>query len=111
METTIYSQGIQCGAGWAFATADAITSAQAITKNSLISLSQQQLVSCMGVNGCTAGNIAQGMIYTLDQPLAYASVYKYTNNNSANSATCAYQDSWGQVSANGAQFVEPNSAD
>lgn len=38
VEITVYSQGA-CSAGWAFATADAITSAQAITKNSMISLS------------------------------------------------------------------------
>jgi hypothetical protein len=83
VETTAYNQGL-CAAGWAFAAADAITSAQAITRGSLIALSQQQLVSCMGLaNGCTGTtSVAEAFLYTMDNPLTFRSAYTYTNGGS-----------------------------
>jgi len=48
--TPVKNQG-QCGSCWSFSTTATLESAVAIAKNTLYSLSEQQLVDCCGAKG------------------------------------------------------------
>lgn len=78
----VYNQGQFCAAGYAFATADAIASANKLAKNKLFELSQQQIISCLNSfyytpDPCQGGNLAAAMQYTVSQPLYKLSEWSY----------------------------------
>lgn len=66
--TNVKNQG-QCGSCWTFSSAGALEGAHQIATGQLISLSEQQLVSCAstarwGNHGCNGGNQGLAFNYT-----------------------------------------------
>jgi C1A family cysteine protease len=68
----------QCGSCWAFSTVAALEGAHFVSKNELVSLSEQQLVDCSGWNhGCNGGSMTLAFLYTQSQPLEGEAAYPY----------------------------------
>jgi C1A family cysteine protease len=63
--TPVKNQGA-CGDGWAFATTGAVESAWFISKNTLTSLSEQQLLDCSPNYGCSSGWPSVAMQYIIN---------------------------------------------
>ncbi|MCO5566714.1 hypothetical protein L7F22_020393 [Adiantum nelumboides] len=78
----IKDQG-SCGSCWAFATISAVESANAISTGDLISLSEQELVSCDGTNyGCDGGEMDLAMAWIVDNGgVDRESTYPYTSTD------------------------------
>lgn len=64
--TSVKNQ-LQCGGCWAFSTVEAIEGIRAIKYNSLVSLSEQQLIDCSIENkGCNGGSMDLGFNYVIE---------------------------------------------
>jgi len=83
----IKDQG-QCGSCWAFSAVGAMESLHAITKGSIVTLSEQQLVDCAGAEGnqgCEGGLMDQAFQYVMDNKgITTETAYPYT----ATDGTC-----------------------
>jgi len=85
--TPVKDQG-QCGSCWSFSTTGSVEGALQIATGNLISLSEQQLVSCdTGSNGCSGGSMDQALQWIETQPLCTEDAYPYTSGG-GNSGTC-----------------------
>merc|ERR1712216_484949 len=70
----------RCGSCWAFSTTGAVEGALAVATGKLISLSEQQLVSCdTGSNGCQGGSMDQAIQWIESNPLCTEDEYPYTS--------------------------------
>jgi len=78
--TGVKNQG-QCGSCWTFSTTGAIEGAWAIATGSLVSLSEQQIVSCChsGGQGCSGGWPYRAMQWAQSQNLCTEASYPYTS--------------------------------
>jgi cathepsin L len=99
----------QCGSCWAFSTTGSTEGCHFITKKSLISLSEQNLVDCsdaQGNQGCDGGLMTQAMDYIISNSgIDTESSYPYT----ATDGTCHFSKS--NVGATLASYVNVNQGD
>lgn len=78
--TEVKSQGL-CPASYAFATTGALEGAWKISKNFLISLSEQDIIDCsssIGNNGCVSGKINYSLEFVSRYGIASEKNYPYT---------------------------------
>ena len=107
--TPVKNQG-SCGSCWSFSTTGALEGAHFIKTGELLSLSEQQLVSCSKNNaGCDGGAMDLAFLYTESIPLMPEDAYPYTSGNGA-VAKCAYDASKGVVGATTYSDVLPENA-
>ena len=82
--TDVKNQG-QCGSCWSFSAAAATEGAWALSGNTLVSLSEQQLVDCSTANsGCNGGEMDLAFQYIEQNGLCGYNAYPYT----AQQGTC-----------------------
>jgi C1A family cysteine protease len=85
--TPVKNQG-QCGSCWAFSTTGTVEGYWAINKGSLPSLSEQQLVDCVGIAygclGCNGGQMSGALKWIKQNGVTTEAAYPYT----AKDGTC-----------------------
>lgn len=94
-----------CGSCWAFSTIGALEGAHFRSTGELISLSEQQLVSCDKAtnNGCQGGMPGEAMDYVVKNGISLEGDYPYT----AQDGSCSYSGggvsftSWRYINSNG----------
>ena len=77
-------------------------SANAIFHGTLLSLSEQNLVSCsflQGNLGCNGGMYARAWNYSATHPLQLESTYPYTSGTTMKSGSCTYNAAQGVIAA------------
>lgn len=86
--TPIKNQG-QCGSCWAFSTVMGIEGAMFVENSKLISLSEQDLVSCdhNGDQGCNGGLMDNAFTWVAENGIATEEAYPYTSGTGS-SGTC-----------------------
>jgi len=93
--TPVKDQG-QCGSCWAFSTTGALEGANVVAGNSLVSLSEQNLVDCSTENsGCNGGSMDLAFQFSETEHLETEANYPYTGQD----GTCAYSKSKAAVGA------------
>lgn len=79
----------QCGSDWAFASTGAVEAAHAIKSGKLVSLSEQELIDCSGVDGnqgCNGGHVDNAFKWIARHGITSEAAYPYT----ARGGTCKY---------------------
>lgn len=90
--TSVKDQG-QCGSCWTFSSTGAIEGAWAISKGTLLDLSEQQLVDCAkgiqyGSHGCNGGQMDGGFKYVMNNGQCSNEDYPYFSGVTKEDGTC-----------------------
>lgn len=99
----VKNQG-QCGSCWSFASTAVMESAHYIFSGNLVSLSEQNLVSCsflQGNLGCNGGWYYYAWNYAAKKALMSEADYPYTSGTTGVSGSCLYNSSQGIVNSTG----------
>jgi len=97
----------QCGSCWSFSTTGSVEGAYQIATGTLLSLSEQELVSCdHGSNGCQGGSMDQAIQWIETNPLCLESDYPYTSGG-GQSGQCK-TSCQGKVTVTGLKDVPAN---
>lgn len=107
--TPIKNQG-NCGSCWAFSTTGSIEGAWYIANNDLLTLSEQELISCSGNygnDGCNGGLVDQGYQFVMQNGLQTEKCYPYQGIDSS----CIYNNCNFNVKISSYHDVIPNDED
>merc|ERR1711964_53237 len=87
--TPVKDQG-DCGSCWAFSSTGGMEGIYQITKGTLLSFSEQQLVSCdLMCSGCNSGDFFMVYgFYTTSHAMDTEDVYPYTSGQSGAKGSC-----------------------
>jgi len=97
----VQDQG-SCGSCWAFATTAGLETARVIAGNTLIKLSEQNLVDCDSSNsGCNGGNLSLAERYLKKTGIVTEANYPYAGVDQ----TCKVQSSWTKYNATGSGII------
>jgi cathepsin L len=108
----IKDQG-QCGSCWAFSGIAAMESAHAILTGNLLSLSEQNFVSCTFRNGnlgCNGGWYYYAWNYAMTNAVMSEADYPYTSGTTMKSGSCFYNAAQGLVNTTGQTDVATDTA-
>lgn len=97
-----------CGSCWSFSATGAMEGAHFLSKGSLISISEQQLVDCsteMGNAGCNGGWMYGAFGYAIDNEMELEEDYAYT----ARDGVCKAGQAKGATQLTARGIVKPNS--
>lgn len=113
--TSVKNQG-QCGSCWSFSATGALEGAHQIATGQLISLSEQQLVSCSsnlmwGNLGCNGGNQSLAFRYAQVNPLVSEADYPYTSSQTLTKGYCDYDTNKAVAGATTYTYVTANDPD
>jgi len=98
----IQDQG-SCGSCWAFATTAAFESARVVAGNTLIKLSEQDLVDCdESNNACDGGNLTLAEIYLKRTGIVTEELYPYAGVTQ----DCGVKDTWTHYTASGYGIID-----
>lgn len=89
--TGVKDQG-QCGSCWSFSASGAMEGAWFVSKGSLVSISEQELVDCAGIrygsSGCNGGQMDGAFQFAIDNGMCTESSYPYTSGVSQKGGSC-----------------------
>jgi len=106
--TAVKNQG-SCGSCWSFSTTGSMEGAHCAEGNTLVSLSEQELVDCDtadGNAGCNGGDMATAMLWTESNALCTEDDYKYTGKD----GSCKESSCTGAVKCTGYTNVTAGSS-
>jgi len=106
--TPVKNQG-SCGSCWSFSTTGSMEGAHCAEGNTLVSLSEQELVDCDtadGNAGCNGGDMATAMLWTESNALCTEDDYKYTGKD----GSCKESSCTGAVKCTGYTNVTAGSS-
>eukprot|EP00250_Pteridium_aquilinum_P002349 c12547_g1_i1 orf=297-1412(-) len=108
--TEVKDQGM-CGSCWAFSATGAIEGANAVATGSLVSVSEQELVTCSSEDGCNGGLMDEAFEWVLDNGgIATEERYPYESySGSAGSCNTQLEVAEKTVTIDGFADVEPYS--
>ncbi|KAF0713102.1 hypothetical protein As57867_004503, partial [Aphanomyces stellatus] len=106
----VQNQG-QCGSCWAFSTVGTAEFAHCLATGELLSLSEQQVVSCDSHSyGCDGGFPAGAIDYMAQTGVCLSADYPYTSGKSGNSGSCNSSCSKRQLSLGATQQISGESS-
>jgi cathepsin L len=108
--TSVKDQG-QCGSCWSFSSTGAVEGAWAISKGTLVDLSEQELVDCAtglsyGSHGCNGGQMEGAFKFVIENGQCSNSEYPYTSGTTKTGGTCKKCSAVAQM--NTCYDVKPN---